>query len=98
MLLYLLLFISLSGYAQQVTSTKGVELLKTYIVDKVVDNKFQQSYRVTNINDLSSTQVDITKVNNVTNYNVLEVNKVSTKTSNLYKKATLKIKKDQVNN
>jgi hypothetical protein len=93
-LLYLLLFVSLSGYAQQVTITKEVELPKTYIVDEIVNNKFQQSYRVTNINDLSSTQVNITKVNNITNYNVLEVNKVSTKTSNLYEKATLKIKKD----
>jgi hypothetical protein len=94
-LLYLLLFVSISGYAQQITVTKNsIELPKTYIVDKVVDNKFQQSYRVTDINDLSSTQVDITRVNNVTNYNILEVNKVSTKISNLYEKATFRIKKD----
>jgi hypothetical protein len=71
------LCISVFSYAQFTITNYKTKLVNTYSIDKVVDNQFQESYRVTNIYDLSSQQVDVTKVNKTYNINLYETNKSS---------------------
>lgn len=92
-----LLFISISGYGQITITTNSLKL-ENYTINKVVDNQFQQSYKVTNIYDLSTTQVDIIKVNKVTNYNILETKFYKKEEGNLYKNVKSGFKKEEDDN
>ncbi len=86
------LFLSITGYSQTINNTN-------VIVNKVIDNKFQESYKVTNIYNLSTTQIDITKVNKVTNYNIYETNKSYKKENiDLYKNVKSGFKKKEDDN
>ena len=73
------LCISISSYAQVTITNYNDKLIENYSIYKVVDNQFQQSYRVTNINTLSTQQIDIIKVNKTYNINLYETEKSSKK-------------------
>src|SRR5438105_2796919 len=90
----ILLLISIVGYSQETITIINNLKLENYTITKVIDNKFQQSYRVTNIYDLSSKQIDITKINKVTNYNIIEDKLYKKEEYNLYKNVKSGFKKE----
>ena len=76
------LCLSLSSYAQVTITNYNNKLIENYSIYKVVDNQFQQSYRITNIYDLSTKQIDITKVNKTYNINLYDTFNNSKKRNN----------------
>jgi hypothetical protein len=80
-MLILLLFVSLGGYAQQVTVTKvnSTELPKTKIMDLLLQNDNQTIYKVTDINTLEATEIQVTKPLQLVNFSIYETSKPVTK-------------------
>lgn len=74
--------ISISSYAQITITNYNDKLIQNYSINKVVDNQFQQSYKVTNIYTLSTQQIDITKTNKVYNINIYDTFNSSNKSKN----------------